>query len=105
MQDLAKNFLSTLLAVVTTLAAMHVFVTGPAERRNDQRLGRIEQRLDKIDDRFNTFERDMDARFREVDKRFDSLETTLDERVDKLETDLAITTRRLDWEQEQKQQE
>jgi len=29
----------------------------------------------------------------------------LDERVDKLDTDLAITTKRLDWQQEQEQQE
>jgi len=58
-----------------------------------------------MDKRFDALERSIDARFREVDQRFDGLEKTLDERVDKLETDLTITTGRLDWEQEQKQQE
>ena len=108
MEDTTNTHLALLGAVVLTLRGMHVLISQPAERRAEQRFERIEARLDKMDVRFDRiderFDR-VDERFREVDKRFDVLERSIDERVDRLETNLAITTGRLDWEQEQKQQE
>ena len=126
MEDTTNTWPAMLGAVVLTLGGMHVLISQPAERRAEQRfegmearLGKMDERFDRaaerfdridgrfreVDKRFDALERSIDERFREVDQRFDSLEKTPDERVDRLETDLAITTGRLDWEQEQKQQE
>ena len=103
MQEQAKNFLSNLLAVALIMAAVHAMITVPANQRSDQRLSRIEQRLDRVDDRIDSLGRNMEARFRDVDRRFDGLEKTLDERVDRIESDLEITSKRLDWEQERQE--
>ena len=125
MNDMTKTYFALLGAVVLTLGGMHVLILQPAERRAEQRFERMEARLDRVDERFDRvderfdkvderfrdldkrfdgLERTMDERFREVDKRFDDLEKSVDERVDKLETDLAVTTQRLDWEQQRKQE-
>lgn len=125
MSDMTKTYLGLLGAVILTLGGMQVLILQPAERRAEQRFDRMEVRLDRVDERFDRvderfdkvderfrdvdqrfdgLERTMDERFREVDGRFDGLEKDLDERVDKLETDLAVTTQRLDWEQQRNQE-
>ena len=118
MSDMTKTYFALLGAVILTLGGMQVLILQPAERRAEQRSERIEARLDRVDERFDkvderfrevdgrfdALERTMDERFREVDKRFDDLEKSVDERVDKLETGMAVTMQRLDWEQQRNQE-